>query len=223
MLGSDCVYCARIAKESGIFVLDADYRKAPENPFPAAVEDVEDVLNWVATQTDRFDTNRVAVSGFSAGGNLALVAASALRKASDINIRAAISIYPVTDISLEPESKTVPHPVKPIPSRMAHLFNDCYVPDKPTRKDPRVSPSYANVEEFPETVMIATCEGDSLSPEADSLAQKLDDGTRKVVHLNLKGMPHGFDKGVKEGSKEWDRREEVYSLAVKTLKERLCA
>ncbi|KAF2241539.1 alpha/beta-hydrolase [Trematosphaeria pertusa] len=223
LLGSDSLYCAQIAKEAGVFVLDCDYRKAPEHPFPAAPEDVEDVLKWVASQSDRFDTTRVAVSGFSAGANLALVAASVLRKTVEVTIKTAIAIYPVTDISLAPESKKVPAPIKPISPSMARLFNNCYVPDPAMRTDPRVSPSYAKLEDFAPTVVMITCEGDTLSPEADSLAEKLDDGQRKVAHLRLKGVHHGFDKGPKEGSKEWERREEAYKLVVKMVRESLGA
>lgn len=220
-LDSDCYFCARVAKEAGIYVLDADYRKAPENRFPAAVEDVEDVMKWIAAQPERFDTERVAVSGFSAGANLALVAGSVLRKSVEVAIQTVISIYPITDLSIAPEAKTVPNPIKPITPGMAHLFNDCYVPDHETRKDPRVSPSYAKIEDYAPTVAMITCEGDILAPEADELAEKLADGKRKVVHRNFKGVGHGFDKGLQEGTMEWNTKEEIYALAIKTLRESL--
>lgn len=43
-LGSDHVWCERVARETGVVVIDADYRKGPEDPFPAAVEDCRDVI-----------------------------------------------------------------------------------------------------------------------------------------------------------------------------------
>jgi acetyl esterase/lipase len=222
LLGSDTVFCARVAHDAGITVLDSDYRKAPENPFPAALHDVEDVLKWVATQSDRFDASRVAVSGFSAGANLALVAASALRKTlTGLVIRVVVAIYPVTDISIAPEAKVAPKPRRPLPKFLSHLFDDSYVPDKVTRTDPRVSPSRADPADFPSTVAIVTCDGDTLAPEANALADKLRDGQRTVVSRMLKDVPHGFDNGAKQGTIAWDRREEAYALAVKTLKEAL--
>lgn len=223
-LGTDQAFCARVARETGLLVLDADYRKAPETPFPGAVHDVEDALNWVASQPDRFDLARVAVSGFSAGGNLALVAASALRKKlllTDMQIPIVVATYPVTNLSIAPQAKAVPNPRKPIPPGVAAIFDECYTPDPETRKDPRVSPSLADPADYPGTVVIITCEGDTLSPEAGALADALDDGTRKVVHRILKAVHHGFDKGVKKGTNEWERREEAYALAVKALKEAL--
>ncbi|PSN61938.1 alpha/beta-hydrolase [Corynespora cassiicola Philippines] len=219
--GSDVLYCARVAKELGIYVLDADYRKGPEYPYPAAVNDAEDALKWVATQTG-FDKKRVAVSGFSAGGNLALVAASALRKTvTQVSIAAVAAIYPVTDISIAPEAKESlkPDVGKKLPPFLMHLFNDAYVPDREMRKDPRVSPFHADPAEFPPTVAITACEGDVLAPEAIALANKLDDGKRKVAQLISKDMHHGFDKAVAAGSNFEKRQDEVYAFVIKTLKE----
>ncbi|CRG91026.1 hypothetical protein PISL3812_08074 [Talaromyces islandicus] len=224
MLGSDGVFCARVARETGMFVLDADYRKAPETPFPGPLNDVEDVLKWVAAQPERFDLSRVAVSGFSAGGNLALVVATALRKQTSlaklINIPVVIAVYPVTDLSIPPEAKKAPHPRRPIPPVLAHVFNASYLPDAELEKDARVSPSLADVADFPSVVVIITADGDSLAPEAIALAERLEeDKTRKVVSRTLTGVGHAFDKGVVEGTHEWEQREEAYVLAVESLKD----
>lgn len=219
LLGSDTLFCAQIARDTGITVLDVDYRKAPETPFPGPLEDAEDALAWVAAQPARFDLSCVAVSGFSAGADLALVIASTLRDAiADVTIQAAIAIYPVTDLSIPPETKTVPKPVKTHPLFLQHLFNDAYAPDKASRLDPRVSPGLADPAGFPDTVAIVTCEGDTFGPEGRALADKLVDGKRKVVNWTLKGVYHGFDKGCREGTWEWKQREVAYGLVVETLK-----
>ncbi|KAK7959332.1 esterase/lipase [Apiospora aurea] len=81
MFGQDRPFCAQMARDlPGLVVVDADYRKGPEDPFPAAMHDVEDALRWVAAQPDVYDVARVALSGFSAGGLLALVASSSFRQ-----------------------------------------------------------------------------------------------------------------------------------------------
>jgi acetyl esterase/lipase len=220
-LGEDHVWCARVASDTDYFVLDADYRKGPETPFPAAVNDVEDTLRWVESQAQRFDVDRVAVSGFSAGGNLALVASSVLKENYPaVNIRAIVGIYPGIDLAMEPEAKTVPNPIRPIPPALARLFNDCYTPDESTRTDPRVSPNYADPALFPDTVVIFTCSGDILSPEANELARKLQqqNEARRVVNQTLEGVAHGFDKTCKEGTQESEQREVAYSTSIKELK-----
>lgn len=224
LLGSDSLYCAQIARDTGIIVLDADYRKSPEIPFPGPLEDVEDVVQWVASQPHRFDLSRLAVSGFSAGGTIALAAASSVRKiVNNITVRAVVAFYPITDLSLAPEAKTVPSPINPHPHWMGHMFADCYVPQKHMRTNPRASPSYADPCDFPSTVVIVTCEGDTLGPEARALAEKLDDGKRKVVNQNFKATHHGFDKGCKEGTKEWEYRKEAYTAVARALSDALKA
>ncbi|KAF2796467.1 alpha/beta-hydrolase [Melanomma pulvis-pyrius CBS 109.77] len=225
LLGSDSLYCAQMALSTGMMVLDADYRKAPEFPYPKPIEDVEDTLLWVASQPERFDLSRVCVSGFSAGANLALVAATALRtKLEDtIRIPVAISIYPLSDHSIAPEKKVVPKPVGAFSPAQLHMFSDCYVPDKSMRTDPCVSPGLADVESFPDTVVVVTCEGDNLGPEGLALVERLekDGGERKVISWVAEGLPHGFDKGAKEGSKKWAAREKAYEVCVEALKEGL--
>lgn len=222
--GGDRVWCSRVARETGAIVLDADYRKAPEDPFPAAVNDVEDALKWIASKPDDFDTSRVAVSGFSAGGNLALVAASSLRQGlshAGLQIQCVAAFYPVTDLSIEATSKNVPNPIQPIPGSIASQWDDAYTPDASDRLDPRVSPSLAEPSSFPDTVVIITAEGDTLWPEAVALAEKIRETDRTVISDNLPGMHHAFDKGCEEKSKQWDQREIAYSTAIRALRDAL--
>ncbi|MGW0864559.1 alpha/beta hydrolase [Streptomyces sp. NPDC002611] len=72
-------WAARIAEGSGAVVVSVGYRLAPENPYPAALDDAYAVLAWTAEHASELgvDPERIAVGGHSAGGNLA--AALALR------------------------------------------------------------------------------------------------------------------------------------------------
>ncbi|XVV07947.1 alpha/beta hydrolase [Actinosynnema sp. CA-248983] len=72
-------WAARIAEQSGAVVVSVGYRLAPENPFPAALDDVWAVLHWMHEQAGELgiDPERIAVGGHSAGATLA--AAVALR------------------------------------------------------------------------------------------------------------------------------------------------
>lgn len=217
----DKAYCSYIAREAGICVLDADYRKSPETPFPGAVNDVEDALRWVGTQSHRFDTERVALSGFSSGGTLAMVASSSLRRAvPDLSVKIGIGVYPGLDLAVDPATKEAPRPGgRAIPLKIAHLFTECYAPDPATRTDPRVSPSMADSDAYPDNMVVLTCDGDNLAPEANVLAEKLSDGKRKVTHRMLEGVDHGFDKAAKEGSVEARQTDVAYSLIVEAIKE----
>lgn len=224
LLGSDSLYCSRIVCETGITIIDADSRKGPETNFPGPLEDAEDVLQWVAVQPDTFDVARVAVSGFSSGGTLALAATSSLKEpannfAPSLEIPIAIAIYPVTHLSIAPEVKAVPNPLQAHSPFMQHMFNDCYAPDPLIRSNPRVSPSKAHSHTFPESVVIVTCEGDIFRPEASAFAEALDDGKRKVISHTLSAVGHGFYKGCTVGTNEWSKREEAYGLVTRALTE----
>ena len=76
------------------------YRLAPEHPFPAAVEDAQDAIEWLgrAAKHLAIDPARIAVMGESAGGNLAVNAALHAGRTGALELRGATLIYPVTDV-----------------------------------------------------------------------------------------------------------------------------
>ncbi|KDN53080.1 alpha/beta-hydrolase [Tilletiaria anomala UBC 951] len=73
--GQDFHFCAQLCSRLNVVVLDADYRNAPEDPFPAAVEDANDVVPFALPP---LDFSRLTLTSFSVGGNLALVTATRL-------------------------------------------------------------------------------------------------------------------------------------------------
>ncbi|CAH0045287.1 unnamed protein product [Clonostachys solani] len=223
--GLDHVWCTEAAYDVGIWVIDADYRKAPEHPFPAAVHDAEDVLRWVSTRPDLFDLDRVAVSGFASGATLALVAASTLRRASHgLNIRVPVAFYPITNCDVDPVHKNPPHRQRftPLPVNTIRFFNDCYVPNQDDRHDPRASPDLGDLESFPDYVVFITAEFDIFAEEGAALADNLRNGRRTVVNYMVQGENHGFDKGVIRGESE-NRRAAAYAIAIDSLENALQA
>ncbi|KAF7974013.1 hypothetical protein HWV62_13519 [Athelia sp. TMB] len=93
-LGTDNEFCALVAAQTPCVVFDIDYRKAPEHLFPAALQDVEDVLVYIAASPEQFDASNIFVSGFSAGGNLALSTAASL---GPERIKGVVGIYAPLD------------------------------------------------------------------------------------------------------------------------------
>src|SRR6185312_4076445 len=88
----------RFARKLGVLVVSPDYRHAPENPFPAALDDCMATLNWMRACADELgiDPDRIAVGGPSGGGGLA--AAVAQRSLDEgINLRAQVLAYPMLD------------------------------------------------------------------------------------------------------------------------------
>ncbi|KAJ5816326.1 Alpha/beta hydrolase fold-3 [Penicillium robsamsonii] len=215
--GGDDEFCRRVSHETKHTVLDVRYRLAPEHPFPAALNDVEDAIKYVFTCPDKFDLTRVSISGFSAGGNLALVAASSLFPRD--TFRSLISIYPVTDLSPDPASKIAPARgdfVIPLP--VMRLFDRCYVPSSVDKRDPRISPLFAQVDRFPQRVLMITVDGDTLALEGEELAQKINTlQGRHVVSERLLGCSHGWDKSTRMGTPQYQAKERAYQLAFDML------
>lgn len=90
-------------------VLSVDYRLAPEDPFPAAVDDAQTAYRFLlSSATDHGDTSpaAIAIAGDSAGGGLTLATLVALRDAGDPLPAAAVAISPWTDLALTGESLT---------------------------------------------------------------------------------------------------------------------
>jgi len=98
------MHVIKFARQCGAKMLLFDYRLAPEDPFPAAVEDCLSAYNWLLVQG--YDPAKIVVMGESAGGTLTLSTLVALRD-EGINLpQAAVSISPVTDLTCQAESFT---------------------------------------------------------------------------------------------------------------------
>ena len=87
-----------LAKAAGGTVVSVDYRLAPENPFPAAVDDAYAALQWVSENAESLggDPSRITVAGDSAGGNLSAVVSLRARDRNGPKSCQAL-IYPATD------------------------------------------------------------------------------------------------------------------------------
>jgi acetyl esterase/lipase len=89
---------AGVARVVGAVMVAPEYRLAPENPFPAALDDCMAALRWMRSNADELgiDPDRIAVYGASAGGGLA---AAVAQRAFDerIPLRAQVLVYPMLD------------------------------------------------------------------------------------------------------------------------------
>jgi len=100
-ISSETSLATNMAVRANCVVISVDYRLAPENPYPAAVEDAIDSLGWVVQngkQELNINTSRVAVGGSSSGGNLAaILALKAAECTPPIPLIFQLLIVPVTD------------------------------------------------------------------------------------------------------------------------------
>ncbi|MBH5316847.1 alpha/beta hydrolase [Paenibacillus sp. GSMTC-2017] len=88
--------CRSLANKASCIVISVDYRLAPENKFPAAVEDAFTALKWVTEHTKKLniDPQKIAVGGDSAGGNLAAVMTIKAAEHGNLPIIYQLLIYP---------------------------------------------------------------------------------------------------------------------------------
>lgn len=184
----------QLAKQSGATVVLVNYRKAPEHPFPAAVEDSWTALNWVADRVDELARPGAPlyIGGDSAGGNLAAVVAIRSRDAGKPSIARQFLIYPVTDADftrpsyLEPENQTI------LPTEFMVWFWDHYVADPQLRTNPEASPlRHPDLSGVAPTLLV-TAEHDVLRDEGEAYGDQLRDAGVDVELHRWPGQMHGF-------------------------------
>lgn len=184
--------CRSLANQSGCAVLSVEYRLAPEDPFPAGLEDSLKATAWAAANADSLgiDATRIAVGGDSAGGNLAAVVA----QLQPVPIAFQALIYPVTDCRMSTQSY-VENAAGPFLRAVdMDAFINIYIDGKTTTSDPRVSPICADpavLATCPPAIII-TADHDPLRDEGEQYGHAL---VAAGVHVSIAryfGMFHGF-------------------------------
>src|SRR6266699_1854814 len=183
-------FVGHIAASAGADAFVPDYRLAPEHPFPAAVEDVEACYRGLVDK----GITKIALTGDSAGGNLALVLLSIAGAQAPVG---AVAISPVTDLALSGESYETRAEADPYftKSQVAGLVAAYLGETDP--KNPLASALYGDLRGLP-PIRVHVGDDEVL----------LDDSRRYVERAVAAGvdaeldvwmeMPHGFVTGIRE-------------------------
>lgn len=194
----------QLAIESECAVLSVDYRLAPEHPYPAAYDDALATLAWVRQQHTELgvDINNIAVSGDSAGGNLAAALAIADQDTTDAPIKAQLLVYPVTDVSgFDSDSYQKFDNGFMLTRDAMKAFTLSYsAKDKAVAASPQVSPMNQPSVERVAPAMILTAGFDPLKDDGRRYADKLKDAGVSVEYAEYKESIHGFWGQPKLGS-----------------------
>ena len=188
--------CRCLANGSLCRVVSVDYRLAPENPFPAAVEDSFAATKYIAAHAAEFgiDAARLAVGGDSAGGNLAAVVAQLAKTEGAPKIVFQLLIYPVTQLAADAQTRSMRENAKGyfLEKESMDWFTKLYCPDARHRADARLSPLLcADLAGLPPAYVV-TAGFDPLRDEGKAYADKLDAAGVAVTYVNYPGMVHGF-------------------------------
>lgn len=219
--GLDDDFCRFIAETTGYVVLDVNYSLAPEYPFPTALHDVEDVVQYVLDHPNEYQSSELSVSGFSSGGTLALAACATLPRGT---FKSLIAFYPATNLSQDPSLRKAPVPGgKDRSPFWTRVFREAYIGELDAR-DPRISPAFADTVHFPASMLFVTGEMDVSAVEAEELAVRaMKEGGatgREVVVRRMKGCGHAFDKKL-TADIAVSAKNETYGLAAGILKKGL--
>ena len=190
-LDSDDPFCRQLCLDSDAIIVSVNYRHAPEDRFPAAADDAVAAVQWVAANAADLGgvPGKVAVCGWSAGGNIAAVAAQAARDAGGPSLSGQVLINPVTDSDLTRESYQSNADGYMLTTDLMKWFWDHYA-DPADRTDPRAAPIRASdLSGLPPTLVV-TCEFDPLADEGAAYAEALADAGVETRHLACGGLIH---------------------------------
>ncbi|MGO9389399.1 alpha/beta hydrolase [Rhodoblastus sp.] len=132
----------------GLRTLAVGYRLAPENPFPASFEDA--IAAWFYLRKQGFAAGKIIVGGDSAGGGLTLALLQHLRDTREEAPACAWLASPWTDLTMSGDTMGSKDTVDPLIHRVyLEELAQAYVPTGINRKDPRISPLFADLRGLP--------------------------------------------------------------------------
>lgn len=187
--------CRQLANATGRSVIWLDFRLAPEHPFPAALEDTWNAVEWLAASADwiGIDRNQIAIGGDSSGGNLAAATALAARdRVIDFKPQFQLLIYPCLDLTAVQPSHAELAEGYLLTRDLYAWYRQNYVGAFPDPGDWHLSPLFAdNLRGLPPTVVLYAG-FDPLRDEAIVYSARLVDAGVPVQPLFFPRMIHGF-------------------------------
>ncbi|TAL39872.1 MAG: alpha/beta hydrolase [Spirochaetes bacterium] len=187
--------CRILAKKSGAVVISVEYRLAPENPYPAAIDDAYAALLWVRANSEQLhaDPAKIAVAGDSAGGNLAAAVCLMARDRRGPAVAFQVLIYPgLNSAYLNTGSYGMFAKGYLLDKPNVEKFIGMYLPDKKDRVLPYASPFLAADHRNLPPALIITAAFDVLRDEGEAYAVKLKDAGVPARAIRYPGMVHGF-------------------------------
>ena len=181
--------CTEIAHQMDLPVVAVDYRRAPEHPFPAAIEDCEAAARWIASSPSELgrDATGIITIGASAGGTATIVVSQLLGAIpADVPVVLQVPIFPLASDAVGSASLEAFDDGFILTKAAIEFFDAAYQAD---RSDPRGFPILSDHSNAPPTVLTTA----SLDPIRDSgrdYGKALIDAGRDVIFLEMQGLCH---------------------------------
>ena len=197
------VMVRKIANGARALVIYVDYRLAPENQFPAGLEDVYATLTWAADNAFGIggDADNIAVSGDSAGGNLAAAVGLLARDRGGPKIVAQWLMYPTLSHKMDTGSWNEFGDTNFPTREVASSVIPAYVPKGMDPNSPLVSPLWADHRNLPPT-LLQVGEVDPLRDEGLAYVADLRKAGVEAEAIVYEGQRHGFIQYYKDKEKQ---------------------
>lgn len=219
----DDFFCRHVAADCGLVVVNVDYDVAPQKRYPVAQEQAHDVLAWVAHHPSRVGVPAVdgwatvAVSGFSAGGNLAASACLQARDLGSCAPRLQVLGVPSLDVAEDPAAKTSVLGRPMVGPELLALVRATYFKDAARRAEPYASPLRAPDLSGLPPALVLTAEHDALRAEGDRYAVRLQEAGVPVTHHVVPRRDHYFLDGDRSQARSvLDRVTDALSAATRS-------
>nr|WP_312578496.1 alpha/beta hydrolase [Sedimentibacter sp.] len=190
--------CTNMAKLTKHIVISVDYRLAPENKFPAALEDCYEIAKTLFTKEELFQmyNKRITIIGDSAGGNLAAALSLMVRDKKEFTIERQILIYPAT-YNDHSDKSPFPSIIENgtdylLTSKKVCDYMDLYMKNRDDINNPYFAPLLATDFSNQPKTLIITAEYDPLRDEGEEYGKKLRNAGNYVEIYRIKDGLHGF-------------------------------
>lgn len=191
-LGYAGILAGKLALHTGLSVLYFEYRLAPENPYPAAIEDGMKV--WDALMHMGYGAENVIIAGDSAGGNMALEMVLKLREEGRFLPKALILMSPWTDMTATSASYEKYRDLDPMLTKEYVLgVRRAYAGEDADYSLPQYSPLFGELTDMPST-FIQVGSNEILRADSESLYKKLRHNECNVKLTVYKGGWHVFQQ-----------------------------
>ena len=180
-------FAGHVAARSGAPVFVADYRLAPEHPFPAALVDAESAYRGLLER----GYERIALVGDSAGGGLALSLAARLSASMTARPVGVAALSPLTDLTLSGKSWETRAEADPYFTKSQGVANVSAYVNAQDARDPLASPLYGDFADLP-PVHIIVGDDETLLDDSTRFADRVTAAGANVRLDIWLGMPHVF-------------------------------
>ena len=187
-------FCAKITDQTNAVVMSVDYRLAPENKCPAALEDAIAAYKWAVDNVGALgnDATRIAVGGDSAGGYLSTAVCQIMKSEDGPQPHTQVLIYPWVDMVDERQSFIDFSDAYPLSAETMRYFMNHYISDTDDKADPRLSPIQCKDFSGLAPAIIATAGFDPLNSEGAEYAEKLKAAGVEVQYWCEDDLCHAF-------------------------------